>query len=65
MCTKHWLGRLGVISLSRKSVDKLIDRPDMTIDVYRRRKTTAHNKNKQKQSVNRASYQQLGHTGLD
>ena len=32
--------RLGGLSLPRKSVDRLTDRPDMTIDVYRGRKTT-------------------------
>ena len=32
--------RLGGLSLPRKSVVRLTDRPDMTIDVYRGRKTT-------------------------
>ena len=32
--------RLGSLSLPRKSVDGLTDRPDMTLDVYRGRKTT-------------------------
>ena len=32
--------RLGGLSLPRKSVVKLTDRPDMTLDVYRGRKTT-------------------------
>ena len=31
---------LGGLSLSRKSVVRLTDRPDMTLDVYRGRKTT-------------------------
>ena len=31
---------LGGLSLSRESVVRLTDRPDMTIDVYRGRKTT-------------------------
>ena len=31
---------LGGLSLPRKSVVRLIDRPDMTLDVYRGRKTT-------------------------
>ena len=31
---------LGGLSLSRKSVVRLNDRPDMTLDVYRGRKTT-------------------------
>ena len=34
------LNRLGGLSLSRKSVVRLIDRPDMTLDVYCERKTT-------------------------
>ena len=32
--------RLGGLSLPRKSVVRLTDRPDMTIDVYHGRKTT-------------------------
>ena len=32
--------RLGGLSLPRKSVVRLPDRPDMTLDVYRGRKTT-------------------------
>ena len=32
--------RLGGLSLPRKSVVMLTDRPDMTLDVYRGRKTT-------------------------
>ena len=31
---------LGGLSLPRKSVVRLTDRPDMTVDVYRGRKTT-------------------------
>ena len=34
------VNRLGGLSLSRETVGRLIDRPDMTIDVYRGRKTT-------------------------
>ena len=34
------VNRLGGLSLPRKSVARLTDRPDMTIDVYRGRKTT-------------------------
>ena len=30
------------LSLSRKSLVRLTDRPDMTIDVYRGRKTKTH-----------------------
>ena len=35
------VNRLGDLSLPRKSVARLSDRPDMTLDVYRGRKTTA------------------------
>ena len=34
------LNRLGGLSLPRKSVVRLTDRPDMTLDVYHGRKTT-------------------------
>ena len=34
------VNRLGGLSLPRKSVVRLIDCPDMTLDVYRGRKTT-------------------------
>ena len=34
------VNRLGGLSLPRKSVVRLTDRPDMTLDVYRRRKAT-------------------------
>ena len=34
------VNRLGGLSLPRKSVVRLIDRPDMTLDVYHGRKTT-------------------------
>ena len=37
---KVLINRLGGLSLPRKSVVKLTDRPDMTLDVYRGRKTT-------------------------
>ena len=35
------VNRLGDLSLPRKSVVRLTDRPDMTLDVYRGRKTTS------------------------
>ena len=41
------VNRLGGLSLPRKSVVRLTDRPDMTLDVYRGRKTT---KQQQQQS---------------
>ena len=34
------VNRLGGLSLPRKSVVRVTDRPDMTLDVYRRGKTT-------------------------
>ena len=34
------VNRLGDLSLPRKSVVRLTDRPDITLDVYRGRKTT-------------------------
>ena len=34
------VNRLGGLGLPRKSVVRLTDRPDMTLDVYPRRKTT-------------------------
>ena len=36
------VNRLGGLSLPRKSVVRLTDRPDMTLDVYRGRKTPIH-----------------------
>ena len=40
------VNRLGGLSLPRKSVVRLTDRPDMTLDVYRGRKTiTQHVQN--------------------
>ena len=40
------VNRLGGLSLPRKSVVRLTDRPDMTLDVYRGRKTTNQIKSK-------------------
>ena len=37
---KVLVNRLGGLSLPRKSVVRLTDRPDMTFDVYHGRKTT-------------------------
>ena len=37
---KVLVNRLGGLSLPRKSVVRLTDRPDMTLGVYRGRKTT-------------------------
>ena len=38
------VNRLGGLSLPRKSVVRLSDHPDMTLDVYRGRKTTTQHK---------------------
>ena len=50
------VNRLGGLSLPRKSVVRLTDRPDMTLDVYRGRKTTIqqYNNNKHTHSHNHA-----------
>ena len=39
------VNRLGGLSLPRKSVVRLTDRPNMTLDVYRGRKTTKQQNN--------------------
>ena len=39
MCTEVLVNRLGGLSLPRKSVVSLTDRPDMTLEVYREGKT--------------------------
>ena len=39
------VNRLGGLSLPRKSVVRLTDRPDMTLDVYRGHKTTTQHIN--------------------
>ena len=41
------INRLGGLSLPRKSVVRLTDRPDMTLDVYRGRKTTIQQQQQQ------------------
>ena len=43
------VNRLGGLSLPRKSVVRLTDRPDMTLDVYRGRKTTIQQQQQQQQ----------------
>ena len=42
------VNRLGGLSLTRKSVVRLTDRPDMASDVYRGRKTTKQQQQQQK-----------------
>ena len=46
---KVLVNRLGGLSLPRKSVVRLTDRPDMTLDVYRGRKTTTQQQQQQQQ----------------
>ena len=41
---------LGSLSLPRKSVVRLTDRPDMTIDIFRGRRTTKKNARKKNRS---------------
>ena len=41
------VNRLGGLSLPRKSVVRLTDRPDMTLDVYRGHKTTIQQQQQQ------------------
>ena len=45
------VNRLGGLSLPRKSVVRLTDRPDMTLDVYRGRKTTIQQQQQQSEKV--------------
>ena len=45
------VNRLGGLTLPRKSVVRLTDRPDMTLDVYRGRKTTMQQKQQNRTKV--------------
>ena len=45
---KVLVNRFGGLCLTRKSVVRLTDRPDMASDVYRRRKTTKQQQQQQK-----------------
>ena len=49
------VNRLGGLSLPRKSVVRLTDRTDMTLDVYHRRKTTTQQQKSLSREVNRKS----------
>ena len=56
------VNRLGGLSLPRKSVVRLTDRPDMTLDVYRGRKATIQ----QHQTHDLTKYCNLGNSsGFD
>ena len=50
------VNRLGGLSLPRKSVVRLTDRPDMTLDVYRGRKTTNQQQHISGYRVNRCLF---------
>ena len=52
------VNRLGGLSLPRKSVVRLTDRPDMTLDVYRGRKTTKQQQQQQRFVPNTNQYVQ-------
>ena len=45
------VNRLGGLSLPRKSVVRLTDRPDMTLDVYRGPKTTKQQQQQHDQRI--------------
>ena len=45
------VSRLGGLSLPRKSVVRLTDRPDMTLDVYRGRKTAIQQQQERKSLI--------------
>ena len=49
------VNRLGGLSLPRKSVVRLTDRPDMTLDVYRGRKTTIQQQQQQRTEFHSSS----------
>ena len=53
------VNRLGGLSLPRKSVVRLTDRPDMTLDVYRGRKTTIQPTNHMLYSMNIPCYRKF------
>ena len=53
------VNRLGGLSLPRKSVVRLTDRPDMTLDVYRGRKTTIQSINGSDEGFNTRFYRDI------
>ena len=52
------VNRLGGLSLPRKSVVRLTDRPDMTLDIYRGRETATQQQQHISKSVTLTLYQQ-------
>ena len=59
------VNRLGGLSLPRKSVVRLSDRPDMTLDVYRGRETTMQHLGTPKFQVYMVSFSDFKHTKND
>ena len=55
------VNRLGGLSLPRKSVVRLTDRPDMTLDVYRGRKTTTQQHLIKNDSISAQLYPHIKH----
>ena len=58
------VNRLGGLSLPRKSVVRLTDRPDMTLDVYRGRKTTMQQQQQHKILFNSHSVVGVGRSSF-
>ena len=58
------VNRLGGLSLPRKSVVRLTDRPDMTLDVYPGRKTTMQQQQIISRTQTRACRQGEGFGGI-
>ena len=59
------VNRLGGLSLPRKSVVRLTDRPDMTIDVYRGRNATIQQQSTKEWYENHHSHPCLKSTNAD
>ena len=58
------VNRLGGLSLPRKSVVRLTDRRDMTLDVYRGRKTTQQQQQAVVETENGVDPEKANHYGL-
>ena len=59
------VNRLGGLSLPRKSVIRLTDRPDMTLDRYRGRKTTHNHEHRGFSTLSRATQHQRFRQNLE
>ena len=59
------VNRLGGLSLPRKSVVRLTDHPDMTLDVYRGRKTIQYNTKALQYSYNVYEMDMCSTTGMN